>query len=72
MRVVALNPLLGPSCRCEGLADGEVVVARGWQTGKLNELSCLLPSPSPVGAVETQRVSAQIRRKRPTLHIPAP
>jgi hypothetical protein len=26
---------------------------------KLNELACLLPSPSPVEAVETQRVSAQ-------------
>jgi hypothetical protein len=33
-------------------------VERGWQTAKLHELTCLLPSPSPVEAVETQRVSA--------------
>jgi hypothetical protein len=35
MSVFTLNPVLGPA------------VERGWQTAKLNELSCLLPSPSP-------------------------
>ncbi len=49
MRVLTLNPLLGPSLPFE----------RGWQTAKLNKLSCLLPSPSPVEVVETQKVSAQ-------------
>ncbi len=48
MRVLNLKP-----------AWTESAVERGWQKAKLNELSCLLPSPSPVEVVETQRVPAQ-------------